>query len=73
MGPKDMRMGKKRMLHNKELHSLYRSPNIIRGIKSSKCRANMDESRSTFKILTGKQTEKRSLGKLRHRWEDNKK
>ena len=29
----------------------------------------MQESRSAFKIITGKSTEKRSLG--RHIWEDN--
>ena len=28
-------------------------------------------SRSAFKILTGKATGKRPLGRLRHRWEDN--
>ena len=27
--------------------------------------------RSAFKILTGKPTGKRSLGRLRHRWKDN--
>ena len=31
----------------------------------------MEESRTTFKILTGKPTGKRPLGRLRHRWEDN--
>ena len=31
----------------------------------------MEESRSTFKILTGKPTGKRPLGRPRHRWEDN--
>ena len=31
----------------------------------------MEESRSAFKILTGKPTGKRPLGRLRHRWEDN--
>ena len=33
--------------------------------------ARMDESRSAFKILTGKPTRKRPLGRPRHRWEDN--
>ena len=33
--------------------------------------ARMVEGRSTFKILSGKPTEKRPLGKLRRRWEDN--
>ena len=31
----------------------------------------MEKDRSTFKILTGKPTGKRLLGRLRSRWEDN--
>ena len=31
----------------------------------------MKESRSTFKILSGKPTQKRSLGRPKRRWEDN--
>ena len=31
----------------------------------------MEEGRSAFKILTGKLTEKRPLGRPRRRWEDN--
>ena len=31
----------------------------------------MEEGRSTFKILIGKPTGKRPLGRPRHRWEDN--
>ena len=56
-------------LHNEELHSLNRSPNtsIVRVIKSRRLRwagqvARMEESRSAFKILTGKPTGKRPLG-----------
>ena len=33
--------------------------------------ARMEESRSAFKILTGKPTGKRPLGRSRCRWEDN--
>ena len=33
--------------------------------------ARMEEGRSSFKILTGKPTEKRLLGRPRRRWEDN--
>ena len=33
--------------------------------------ARMEKSRSAFKILTGKLTGKRPLGKPRRRWEDN--
>ena len=31
----------------------------------------MEEGRSAFKMLTGKPTGKRSLGRPRRRWEDN--
>ena len=31
----------------------------------------MEDGRSAFKILTGKPTGKRSLGRPGHRWEDN--
>jgi hypothetical protein len=55
---------------------LYRSPNIVRVIKSKRLRwashvARMKEGRSAFKILTGKPTGKRPLGRPRRRWEDN--
>ena len=33
--------------------------------------ARMEEGRSAFKIVTGKPTGKRPLGKSRRRWEDN--
>ena len=65
-----------RRLHNEKLHSLYRSFNIIRVIKSRILRwagyvARMEEGRSAFKILTGKLTGTRSLGRPRRRLEDN--
>ena len=49
-----------RSLHNVE-HSLYRSPNIVRVIKSRRLRwvghvAKSEEGRSAFKILTAKPT-----------------
>ena len=64
------------MLHNEELHNLYRSPNIVRVIKSRRLRwtghvARMEKGRSAFKILTGKPTGNRPLGRPRRRWEDN--
>ena len=57
-----------RRLHNEELHSLYRSPNIVRVIKSRRLRwaghvARMEKDRSAFKILTGKSKGKRPLGR----------
>ena len=57
-------------------YSLYRSLNIPRVIKSIRLMwaghvARIEESRGVFKILIGNPTWKRSLGRLRHRWEDN--
>ena len=60
------------MLHNEDLHSLYCYPNIVRVIKFRRLRwaghvARMEEGRSAFKILTGKPTGKRHLGRPRRR------
>ena len=54
---------------------MYRSPNIVTVIKSRRLRwagyvARMEEGRSAFKILTGKPTGKRPLGRPRRRWEN---
>ena len=54
---------------------MYRSPNIVRVIKSRRLRwadhvARMEEGRRAFKLLTGKPTGKIS-GRLKYRWEDN--
>ena len=73
MGPRGMRMGEWRRLHNEELHSFYRLPNIVRVIKSRRLGwaghvARMEEGRNAFKILTGKPTGKRPLGRPRRRW-----
>ena len=61
---------------NVRIHILYRSPNIVRVIKSRRLRwaghvARMEEGRSTFKVLKGKPTGKRPLGRPRRRWKDN--
>ena len=53
--PKRDENGEWRRLHNDELHSLYRSSNIVRVIKSRRLRwaghvARMEEARSAFKI-----------------------
>ena len=55
---------------------LYRSPNIVKEIKSRRLRwaghvARMEEDKSAVKIFAGKPTEKRHLGRHRCRWEDN--
>ncbi|KAJ4446832.1 hypothetical protein ANN_13530 [Periplaneta americana] len=68
--------GEWRKLHNAELHALYSSPDIIRNIKSTRVRwaghvARMGESRNAYRVLLGRQEEKRPLGRPRRRWEDN--
>ena len=55
---------------------MYRSPNIVRVIKSRRLRwaghvVRMEEGRSAFKILIGKPTGKSPLGRPERRWEDN--
>jgi hypothetical protein len=49
--------GEWRTLHNDELNNMYRSPNILKVIKSRRLRwaghvAGMEEGKSAFKILT---------------------
>ena len=55
---------------------MYRSPNIVRVIKSRRLRwaghvARMEEGRSGFKMLTDKLAGKLPLGRPRGRWDDN--
>jgi hypothetical protein len=59
-----------------QLHSLYPSPNIIRVNKSRRMRwaghvARIGEGRGVYRVLVGRPEGKRSLGRLRRRWEDN--
>ena len=76
-GPKrDEITGEGKKLHNEELNDLYFSPNIIRAIKSSRLRlaghiAFMGERRGVYRVLVAKPERKISLGRPRHRWEDN--
>jgi hypothetical protein len=68
--------GEWRRPHNKELHALYSSPNIIRVIKSRRLRwagyvARMGERRGAYRALVGKPEGRRPLGRPRLRWEDN--
>jgi hypothetical protein len=65
-----------RRLHNEELHNLYASLNIIRVVKSRRMSwaghvAHMEDMRNAHRILVGKHDEKKTLGRPRHRWEDN--
>ena len=65
-----------RRLHNEDVHSLYRAPDIVKVITCRRMRwtghvARVEEHRGSFKILTGTPTGKRLLGRPRRRWEDN--
>ena len=65
-----------RRLHYEELHSLCRSPNTVKVIKFRRLKsadhvARNKENMSAFKILTGRPTVKRPLGRPKYRWEDN--
>jgi hypothetical protein len=59
-GPKrDEATGEWIKLHNRELHNLYSSPDIIRQIKSRRMRwaghvARMGEGRNVYRVLVGK-------------------
>ena len=68
-GPKRDENGVWRRFHNEELHSLYRTLNTVRVIKSRRVRwtgpvAKMEEG---IKILTDKPTRKTPLGRPRRR------
>ena len=59
-----------------KLHSLYRSANIVRVIKSRRLKwagheTRMEEDRSAFKILTRTPTGKRPSGRPKRGWEGN--
>ena len=69
--------GEWRRISYEEVHSLYRSPNIVRVIKSRIFKIEMGRASSqnegicTFKILQGKPTGKRPLRRPRRRWKNN--
>jgi hypothetical protein len=76
IGPKrDEVTGEWRRLQNKKLYDMYSSPNIIRGSKPRRMRwtghvARMGK-RSACRLLVGRPKGRRSLGRPRHRWEDD--
>jgi hypothetical protein len=76
-GPKtDEVTGEWRRLHNKELHALYSSPNIIRVIKTRRLGwaghvARMGERRGAYRALVGKPEGRRPLGRPRSTFEDS--
>ena len=62
--PKRDENGERRRLHNEEIHRLYRSPNIVRVIKSRSLRwaghvVRIKEVMSALNIITGIPTGKR--------------
>jgi hypothetical protein len=76
-GPKrDEVTGEWKKLHNKELHDLYSSPNIITIIKARRMGwmghvARMGEKRNAYRLLVGKPEVRRPLGRPRHMWLDS--
>jgi hypothetical protein len=64
-----------RRLHNKELHNLYASPDIIRVIKSKRMRwkkhvSHIGDMRNAYSILVGKPERKKPLGRTCRRWKN---
>jgi hypothetical protein len=71
-----MYQGSWRRVQKDELYDLYSSPNIIQLIKSrTKSSAGhvapMGVRSGAYRISVGRPEGKRSLGRPRHRWEDN--
>jgi hypothetical protein len=66
---------KSKRLRNKELRTLYPSPNTIRVIKPRRMRwaehvARLGEKRGAHRVLVKKPEGKKPLGRSRHRWGD---
>ena len=62
-------------LHNEELHSLFRSPNIkgisFRRFQLAEHVARMNKGKSLFKTLTSKSIGNWTLERPRHIWEND--
>jgi hypothetical protein len=72
---RDEATGEWRRLHN-ELNDLYSSPNVVWVIKSRRMgwvghMALIGRGRGAYRILVRRPEGRRSLGRPRHRWEDN--
>jgi hypothetical protein len=78
-GPKREGMKRdRRQLHNEKLHNLRSPPSIIRMIKSRRMRwtghvALMSEKSNAYRIFVANPEGKRTLGRIRRRWENNNK
>jgi hypothetical protein len=76
-GPKgDKVMWERRRLHSEELYAVYSSANTSRVIRSRIMRlvghvACIADGRGAYRVLVGRRTGKRPLGRLRDIWEDN--
>jgi hypothetical protein len=73
---RDVVTGGVRELHNEEFHTLYFSSNVNRMINSSKMKwvghvVRLGKIRNAYNILLENVTRKRSLGRPKHKWEDN--
>ena len=65
-----------RKLHNEELNDLYCSPNTVGVLKSRRMKwaghvARLGEGSGVYRVLVGKPEEKRPLGRISRRWENN--
>ena len=74
-GPIRYEFGDWRRLYNEELHSLYRSPNIVKVIKFRRLSWAEHVTRmkkgSAFKIVTGKPLGEIPLRRPRRKWQEN--
>jgi hypothetical protein len=70
LDPRQMRMGEWRLLHNDFIVCTVHLT-LSKRLRWASHVTSVDEGRSAFKMLTGKPTGKRTLGRPRRTWEDN--